>query len=436
MAAESTKETNAPVQERPNIVGSKPLNYKKWDDLEYESDEDDCHPNIEIGTWRRLKERMRKEKGIKKKEPYLVDKWNTTTTNQNYTIDPAKPPTTSDEQKAAESAVNETDPVESTATESKTESVDTPKDSSSEKPTKSTNSTKSESADNTSNGSASKPSEPSETTKTAKSSKSTSAAKLQSASQEVKDAVDNEPYKARTNPQIFLDENLEKLQKFANIKKDSKADKFIKKNPELVHEASEGFLITHAVDRAVEGAGKPELARLARRTLTIHNLVQSCSQQNCSPQIGVERFYMKIESDPRMIEGYKVELNKQVAELMERIEVRRVERLAELQDIPDEYDEEQKAPLGPGGLDPTEVLNSLPEAMQQAFISQEVDQLKECLAAMEPDEAEYHMKRCVDAGLWVQPEDDGAAETTEQADVQQDETQNDSAPPTDTPATE
>merc|ERR1712154_286876 len=150
-------------------------------------------------------------------------------------------------------------------------------------------------------------------------------------------------------------------------------------------------------------------------TLTIHNLVQSCSQQNCSPQIGVERFYMKIESDPRMIEGYKVELNKQVAELMERIEVRRVERLAELQDIPDEYDEEEKAPLGPGGLDPTEVLNSLPEEMCQAFISQEVDKLREVLAAMDPDEAEYHMRRCVDAGLWVQPDepDDGNNQETQ-----------------------
>ena len=199
---------------------------------------------------------------------------------------------------------------------------------------------------------------------------------------------------------------MEKLRKFANIKNDKKADKFIKRNPELVHEASEGFLITFAVDRAVEGAGKPELARLARRTLMIHNLVQSCSQQNCAPQIGVGQFYQKIGSDPRIMDSYKVELNKQVAELMERIEVRRVERLAELQDIPDEYEEEEKAPLGPGGLDPTEVLNSLPEEMQTAFMSQEVEQLKQCLAAMDPDTAEYHMKRCVDAGLWVQPEED------------------------------
>ena len=218
--------------------------------------------------------------------------------------------------------------------------------------------------------------------------------------------VEDEPYKARTNPQTFLDENLEKLRKFAKIKKDSKADKFVKKNPHLVHEASEGFLITYAVDRAVEGAEKPELARLSRRCLMIHNLVQSCSQQNVAPELGVTRFYQKIDSNPTLTEQYQIELTKQVRELMERIEQRRVERIAELQDIPDEYGDEEKAPIGPGGLDPTEVLNSLPQEMQDAFVNQDIEALKLTLSKMDKDEAEYQMQRCIDAGLWVQPESD------------------------------
>eukprot|EP00483_Globobulimina_turgida_P001373 UN01375 len=101
-----------------------------------------------------------------------------------------------------------------------------------------------------------------------------------------------------------------------------------------------------------------------------------------------------------------MELNKQVKELMERIEVRRVERIQELQDIPDEYEEDEKAPPGPGGLDPTEVLNSLPKEMQDAFLSQDIEALKMCLNGMDKDMAEYQMRRCIDAGLWVQPMDD------------------------------
>ena len=121
----------------------------------------------------------------------------------------------------------------------------------------------------------------------------------------------------------------------------------------------------------------------------VHNLVQSCSQQNVSPTIGVERFYGKIGNNKQLTETYNIELNKQVRELMERIEQKRIERISELQNIPDEYDDEEKAPIGPGGLDPTEVLNSLPIDMQQAFINQDVDALKIALTKMDKNMAEY-----------------------------------------------
>ncbi|KAI2499299.1 Cdc37 C terminal domain [Fragilaria crotonensis] len=56
--------------------------------------------------------------------------------------------------------------------------------------------------------------------------------------------------------------------------------------------------------------------------------------------------------------------------------------------------------LGPGGLDPLEVIETLPIEMQQAFESRDVEKLKEALLAMDPADAQYHMKRCIDSGLW------------------------------------
>ena len=56
--------------------------------------------------------------------------------------------------------------------------------------------------------------------------------------------------------------------------------------------------------------------------------------------------------------------------------------------------------LGPGGLDPLEVIESLPKSMQDAFESRDTDQLRSALMEMDPKDAEYHMKRCVDSGLW------------------------------------
>lgn len=56
--------------------------------------------------------------------------------------------------------------------------------------------------------------------------------------------------------------------------------------------------------------------------------------------------------------------------------------------------------LGPGGLDPIEVFESLPKELQEAFESREMDQLKAALTGMKPEDAQYHMKRCEDSGLW------------------------------------
>ena len=56
--------------------------------------------------------------------------------------------------------------------------------------------------------------------------------------------------------------------------------------------------------------------------------------------------------------------------------------------------------LGPGGLDPLEVIESLPQSMQDAFESRDTDNLRAALRNMDPKDAEYHMKRCVDSGLW------------------------------------
>ena len=72
------------------------------------------------------------------------------------------------------------------------------------------------------------------------------------------------------------------------------------------------------------------------------------------------------------------------------------EQVAELQQ--QEWQQQQAA--GPGGLDPMEVWQFLPPLMQQAFEQQDMNLLEIALSNMTREEADYHMKRCEDAGLW------------------------------------
>jgi cell division cycle protein 37 len=61
--------------------------------------------------------------------------------------------------------------------------------------------------------------------------------------------------------------------------------------------------------------------------------------------------------------------------------------------------------MGPGGLDPLEVLETLPPPMKEAFMSQDIPALHKILETMKYEEAKYHMDRCRKSGLWVSEED-------------------------------
>ncbi|EUB61758.1 Hsp90 co-chaperone Cdc37 [Echinococcus granulosus] len=68
-----------------------------------------------------------------------------------------------------------------------------------------------------------------------------------------------------------------------------------------------------------------------------------------------------------------------------------------------QYEEEERQKrLGPGGLDPYEVIETLPEPLRKCFETRDVELLKKTLTEMDPKEAEECMKRCVASGLWVE----------------------------------
>lgn len=52
-------------------------------------------------------------------------------------------------------------------------------------------------------------------------------------------------------------------------------------------------------------------------------------------------------------------------------------------------------------MDPVEIFETLPDELKKCFESQDIEMLKETIAKMPEEDAKYHMKRCVDSGLWV-----------------------------------
>jgi len=240
---------------------------------------------------------------------------------------------------------------------------------------------------------------------------------------ELRDAYDVvKVNKSKNNPEDESIENVEdffkkyrsKLETYAIIPDDKVADQFLQDNKEIVNHSGEGFLITLAVDKSCEGEpASLNVPLMAKRCLTVHNILASAKEANINIEKAVEMFY-KRRNNKNISEMYTKEFDEQHSELLSLIKKRTKERLEEAEEearkpiqLTPEEEIECKAPVGPGGLDPTEVLNSLPKDMQTAFMEKNTDKLLAVLKELPEEEARKYMDDCVKSGLWVSsPEDE------------------------------
>jgi cell division cycle protein 37 len=97
-----------------------------------------------------------------------------------------------------------------------------------------------------------------------------------------------------------------------------------------------------------------------------------------------------------------------------RAEERAARAAAEAEAQLEEVPLEQR--LGPGGLDPVEVFESLPEPLQAAYEARDTDALRAFVGAMPTAEARVLMRQMVDSGLWVpEPGEEGTLLRGEEA---------------------
>jgi len=94
-------------------------------------------------------------------------------------------------------------------------------------------------------------------------------------------------------------------------------------------------------------------------------------------------------------EAFEDELQSFRTKIKDRAKVKIEEAVKEVEE------EERQNRLGPGGLDPVEVFESLPEALQKCFETKDIALLQQTIAQLPEEEARHHLKRCVDSGLWV-----------------------------------
>ncbi|KAK0095223.1 hypothetical protein PV326_008922 [Microctonus aethiopoides] len=218
----------------------------------------------------------------------------------------------------------------------------------------------------------------------------------------------------------FVKENEKKLKKYGMLRRYDDSKQYLQDNPHLACEYTANYLVIWCINLEMEE--KSDLMEhVAHQCICMQYILELSKQLDVDPRACFSSFFSRIQiADPE----YKKSFDDEVASFKDRIRKRAAEKVAEA--IKKAEEEDKLARLGPGGLDPVEVFESLPEPLQKCFEAQDIPLLQQTIATMPVDEAKYHIRRCIDSGLWVpdakaneKEKQDGTEEEDEEAEEEQ-----------------
>lgn len=138
------------------------------------------------------------------------------------------------------------------------------------------------------------------------------------------------------------------------------------------------------------------MEHIAHQCIVMQFILELSKTLKYDPRACVGPFFSKMQmTNKEYKDGFYDELNS----FKGRIRKRAAEKIEAA--MKEAEEEERQKRLGPGGLDPVEVFETLPDELKKCFESQNIELLQETLLKMKKEDAEYHMDRCVKSGLWV-----------------------------------
>lgn len=194
----------------------------------------------------------------------------------------------------------------------------------------------------------------------------------------------------------FVKDNEKLIKHYGILRKYGDSKKYLTEYPQLVCDDTANYLVVWCINLEMED--KHELmTHVAHQTICMQYIMELSKHLSVHPEACISVFFSRMDL---VDTDYKRQFDNEVEEYIKRISIRAQEKLDAL--VKEAEEEERAERLGPGGLDPIEVMAALPEELRACFESRDVQQLQDAIAKMDPREASYHMKRCVDSGLWVE----------------------------------
>ncbi|XP_067296529.1 hsp90 co-chaperone Cdc37 [Pseudorasbora parva] len=193
----------------------------------------------------------------------------------------------------------------------------------------------------------------------------------------------------------FVEKHEQQIKHFGMLRRWDDSQKFLSDNPHLVCEETANYLVIMCIDLEVEEK-HALMEQVAHQTIVMQFILELAKSLKVDPRGCFRQFFTKIKTADQQ---YQDAFNDELESFKERVRGRAKIRIEKAMK---EYEEEERQKrMGPGGLDPAEVYESLPEEMQKCFDEKDIQMLQDVISKMDPTEAKYHMKRCIESGLWV-----------------------------------
>ena len=193
----------------------------------------------------------------------------------------------------------------------------------------------------------------------------------------------------------FIQENEKDMKQYGMLAKWDDCKAFLIEKPNLVCEETANYLAIWCLNLAMED--KVQLMEhVAKQVTSMQYILELAKHLDRDPRSCISSFFARIQTcEPE----YQKAFNDELTSFKERIKKRAAEKVEAM--MKEVEEEERQKRLGPGGLDPVEVFESLPPEMQECFESKDLERLQTVISSMPEEQAKYHMKRCVDSGMWV-----------------------------------
>ncbi|KAG5834568.1 hsp90 co-chaperone Cdc37-like 1 isoform X1 [Anguilla anguilla] len=189
----------------------------------------------------------------------------------------------------------------------------------------------------------------------------------------------------------FVQNYEQELRHFGMLRRWDDSQRFLSDRPHLICEETANYLILWCFRLQAEEK-EALMEQVAHQAVVMQFILEMARNSQQDPRGCFRQFFQKARTRQ---DGYFDVFRMELEAFKQRVKDYTVKCKGEsLNNV-----EHQKAP-NRCRLDPKEVLESLPPELRRGFQLQNVQILQNVLSTMNPQVAEYHVKRCLDAGLW------------------------------------